>query len=108
MNEKLEEGLKSQPGRVFSRAPKSQPNGYKYTANIDTTINIYDAQGKLEKNFTVSTPYKFNHCDFGRGFWTSTGWWTPGWGMLNSILGFFMIGYDDDATDDFSLANHRF
>ena len=76
-------------------------NGYKYTANIYTTIPIYDANGNLAKNFTVSTPYKFNHCDFGRGFWTSSGWWTPGLGALNSVIGLFMIGYDDDATDDF-------
>ena len=78
-------------------------NGYKYSANIDTKITIRDANGNLFKDFTVSTPYKFNHCDFGRGFWSSSGWWTPGLGALNSVLGFFMIRYDKDATDDFYI-----
>jgi hypothetical protein len=82
-------------------------NGYVYGAQTSTEIEIRrpDASEVLASQ-TLETDWNFRHCDFGRGAWTSSGWYTPGYGGLNLIIGFFMIRYDDDATAPLLLAVH--
>ena len=75
-------------------------NGFKYSALVSTTVTVEGANGRRSEK-SVSADYDIRHCDFERGAWTSSGWWTPGWGGLNVIIGFFMIKYDVDATEEF-------
>ena len=79
-------------------------NGYVYTADVTTKITLYGMAGNVIESFDINTPYKIRHCDFGRGFWSGTGWWFPGFGATNLITGLFMIQYDDGATAPFLAA----
>jgi len=76
-------------------------NGFAYEADITTKINIINVKTNETRSFDIKTVYNFRHCDFGRGFWASSGWFLPGLGATSLIAGFFMIQYDDDATDEF-------
>lgn len=77
-------------------------NGYVYYANIETGITIYDPRSKqvIEED-SLNTRYSMRHCDFERGFWASTGWWTPGYGATSLLSSFFMTRYDTDASKPF-------
>ena len=44
------------------------------------------------------------HCNFKRGALASSGWYTPGWGGLNALIGFFMVRYDEASTPPFEKA----
>ena len=74
--------------------------GFKYSAKIHTTVEIFDRDGKKVDGIMLEPQYKFAHMDFERGFWTYTGWWIfYGAGALVSAP--FMPRYDPDATPDF-------
>ncbi|MCJ7618427.1 MAG: hypothetical protein MUO43_18025 [Desulfobacterales bacterium] len=73
--------------------------GYKYSAKIHTTVEIFDRESKKVDGIMLDPQYKFAHMDFERGFWTYTGWWVCGAGALVSAP--FMVRYDPDATPDF-------
>jgi hypothetical protein len=81
-------------------------NGYVYKADIVTTLTVTPASG-APLTRTLETTYDMRHCDFGRGFWSSSGWYMPGWGATSLIAGMFMIRYDTDATPEFSQAVHE-
>lgn len=80
-------------------------NGYVYKADIVTKLTVTPASG-APRTRTLETTYDMRHCDFGRGFWSSSGWYMPGWGATSLLAGFFMISYDTDATPEFSQAVH--
>ncbi len=84
-------------------------NGYAYGGARTTTEIQLHRPGVAEAvgARTVETDWDFRHCDFGRGAWTSSGWYTPGYGGLNLVIGFFMIQYDTDATEPLMAAVHR-
>jgi hypothetical protein len=85
---------------VFSHAW----NGYVYKANLVTRIDVTDSATGKSTTRTLTTNYDLRHCDFGRGFWSSSGWWMPGWGATSLLSGFFMVTYDNDATPLFETA----
>jgi hypothetical protein len=78
-------------------------NGYVYKANVSTELALRSV-GSSEPfaRQTVDTRWNLRHCDFERGAWNSSGWYTPFYGGLNLFIGFFMIPYDEDATPDFT------
>ena len=49
----------------------------------------------------LHTEYDMRHCDMERGSAASSGWWMPGWGASNLLVGAFMVPYDQDATPEF-------
>jgi hypothetical protein len=49
----------------------------------------------------IDTRYEMRHCNFKRGALTSSGWYTPGWGGLNAVIGYFMVRYDKASTPEF-------
>ena len=77
-------------------------HGYVYYANIETGITVYDPGSRqvIEED-SLNTRYSMRHCDFGRGFWASSGWWMPGYGATSLLAGIFMIRYDTDAAIPF-------
>ena len=77
-------------------------NGYVYKANIVTDLSVTLAGSAEVHRRTLKTRYDMRHCDFGRGFWSSSGWFLPGWGATSLIAGVFMISYDTDATPKFN------
>jgi hypothetical protein len=76
-------------------------NGFVYKANVVTDVSVRTPGGAPPLTRTLQAQYDLRHCDFGRGAWTSSGWYMPGWGATNLVVGAFMIPYDDDATPDF-------
>jgi hypothetical protein len=83
-------------------------NGFVYGADVDTDIEIRTLG--IDRAFasqTVQTHWNLRHCDFERGAWTSSGWYTPFYGGINLIIGFFMIRYDQDATPAFVTEVHK-
>ena len=76
-------------------------NGFVYRADLVTELALSQPGTAPGAAFPVATDYDMRHCDFGRGFWTSSGWYTPGYGALNALIGFWMVRYDDDATPEF-------
>jgi hypothetical protein len=77
-------------------------NGYVYKANVTTELELRrPGSEEAVATQTVDTHWDLRHCDFERGAWNSSGWYTPGYGGLNLILGFFMMRYDPDATPEF-------
>jgi len=76
-------------------------NGFVYHADIVTGIEVSLPESQAHSTQDVRTTYDMRHCDFARGALTSSAWYTPGWGGLNLIFGFFMIKYDTDATPEF-------
>ena len=77
-------------------------NGYVYHADVETEIEVIDPEtfNSIEKK-TIKMDYSMRHTDPGRGFWASSGWWTPGWGVTSLIAAPFLVKYDDAATDEF-------
>src|SRR5262249_24073062 len=75
-------------------------NGYVYSADLVTEVNV-SANGHPVTTNDIATHYDMRHCSFARGAITSSGWYTPGWGGLNAIIGFFMVPYSNAATPAF-------
>lgn len=83
-------------------------NGFVYGADVTTQIEIRTpGVEQAVATQTLQTNWNLRHCDFERGAWTSSGWYTPFYGGLNLIIGFFMIPYDEDATPDFLAEVNR-
>jgi len=76
-------------------------NGFVYRADLVTEIALSRPGAAPATASPIATDYDMRHCDFGRGFWTSSGWYTPGYGALNALIGLWMVRYDDDATPEF-------
>lgn len=76
-------------------------NGYVYSADLVTEVEVSTPGSPEVARSNITTTYNMRHCDFERGAWTSSGWYTPGWGGLNLIIGFFMVNYDEDSTPAF-------
>lgn len=76
-------------------------NGFVYSADVTTGLEVSRPGAPEGARSEIHTKYDLRHCDFARGAITSSGWYTPGWGCLNLIIGFFMVPYDQDATPDF-------
>ena len=77
-------------------------NGYVYHGNVATALEVFDVSTrKALANETIATDYSLRHADPGRTFWAEMGWWTPGYGAVSAISGFYMISYDTDATEPF-------
>ena len=76
-------------------------NGFVYTAAVSTQMDVAlnGKGGKVSRQ--IDTVYDIRHCDFGRGAAASSGWYLPGWGATNIVVGLFMVGYDTDATPEF-------
>ncbi len=72
-------------------------NGFLYEASVETEIELLGAGGGVTRR-TLQTDYQMRFCDTDRGILTSSGWYSPGWGALNIVFGFFNVGYDEDAT----------
>lgn len=81
-------------------------NGFVYKADIVTNLTVTLAATGETRTRTLKTRYDMRHCDFGRGFWASSGWFLPGLGGTSLLAGFFMMSYDTDATPRFSTAVH--
>lgn len=81
-------------------------NGFVYSADVTTGLEVSRPGSTDGTRKAIHTKYDLRHCDFTRGAWTSSGWYTPGWGGLNLIIGFFMVPYDTDATPDFLKEVH--
>lgn len=81
--------------------------GFAYEADVTTEIAVRrpgDAAPLASR--MVATDWHFRFCDRDRGVLSSSGWYTPGYGGLNLIYGFFMIQYDPDATNPLLRAIH--
>jgi hypothetical protein len=90
--------------------------GYQYHCNIDTTVTLVPISDRLKARLAASgksaepatkdipTNFDFKHCDFGRGFWSGTGWWFPGFGLHNIVTGMFFTDYEKQATTPFHTA----
>lgn len=75
-------------------------NGYVYEADVITEVSVaLPKQAAIKK--TIETDYSLRHCCFARGAAASSGWYLPGYGGTNLIVGFFMLRYDDRATPEF-------
>lgn len=75
-------------------------NGFVYSADVTTDLEVVVADGAPVRREVV-TKYDLRHCDFGRGAAASSGWYLPGWGGTNILVGLFMMSYDEDATPEF-------
>ena len=69
-------------------------NGYVYSCEITTDVKIESSRGEVLEQGSIVTDYSLRHCDFGRGFWASSGWWMPGYGASSAIAGLFMLPFD--------------
>ena len=89
--------------------------GYKYSANVITDVNIVpcDKSSEMmqkcgvtpqEQSESIACDFTFRHCDFGRGFWSGSGWWMPGFGLHNIFVGMFYTDYEPKATEPFHTA----
>ncbi|HVN87359.1 MAG TPA: hypothetical protein VMW17_21195 [Candidatus Binatia bacterium] len=79
-------------------------NGFVYRAEVKTDIELSKPGAVDPQTREITTSYDLRHCSFMRGCLVSSGWYTPGYGGLNLIIGFFMVGYDARATPDFQQA----
>jgi len=77
-------------------------NGFVYRADLVTEVEVREPSRQPAQVSSIETSYNLRHCDFERGAWTSSGWYTPGYGGLNLLIGFFMVPYDEDSTSEFS------
>lgn len=75
-------------------------NGYVYEADVVTEVAV-ELPHQTPINKQIQTRYSLRHCCFARGAATSSGWYLPGYGGTNLIVGFFMLRYDDHATPEF-------
>jgi len=89
--------------------------GYDYHINIETSVRVSASphaeaflSGRglrtIELSRTIETDFDLRHCDYGRGFWSGSGWWMPGWGLHNIIVGIFYTEYEPKATKPFHYA----
>lgn len=76
-------------------------NGFHYSADIDTAVVVTTPAGDELGRAQIPSSYALRHTSFTRGAVTSSGWYTPFSGGINLIIGFFMINYDEKATDPF-------
>ena len=76
-------------------------NGFVYKADVSTEVEVALNGNANKTAHTIDTSYDLRHCDFGRGAAASSGWYLPGWGGTNLIVGLFMISYDTDVTPEF-------
>jgi len=77
-------------------------NGYVYYADVDADIQVHDPDTRVVADRSqLRIKYSLRHCDFGRGFWASTGWWMPGYSATALLSGLFFVAYDKDATGEF-------
>ena len=76
-------------------------NGFHYSAEIDTAVVVALPDGTQLGETRIPARYDLRHTSFTRGAVTSSGWYTPFWGGINLIIGFFMLNYDQKATDPF-------
>jgi len=77
-------------------------NGFVYKADVKTEVAIRTPGAEQPfASDTIATRWNLRHCDFERGVWTSSGWYTPFYGALSIFIGFFMVPYDEDATPYF-------
>ncbi len=60
-----------------------------------------DDKGTPPASGEINTQFEMRHCSFSRGFWSGTGWWFPGYGATNIIVGAVYTGYDKKATGPF-------
>ena len=75
-------------------------NGYVYSADLATEVEVRE-DGRPATTRAIDTRYRMRHCTLKRGALASSGWYTPGWGGLNAVIGFFMIRYDAGSTGPF-------
>ena len=78
-------------------------NGFLYEATLTTQVSVARpaSADNPAQTRAIETKYDMRFCDFDRGAATSSGWYTPGWGGLNLLIGGFMVPYDSDATPAF-------
>jgi hypothetical protein len=72
--------------------------GYKYSAAIETQVNITNLKDHTTKQIAIPTNYIFRHADMGRT-WTEISWIEVS--IIAFIGGIVFMGYDDDVTDEF-------
>lgn len=77
-------------------------NGFIYHNEITTQLKFHSPRDGSElRRREIVTNYELHHCDFGRGFWASSGWFTPGYGIFTVLPATYMLTYDSDATAAF-------
>jgi hypothetical protein len=76
-------------------------NGFLYEADVTTDVEVRLPNGGEVVRRSIETKYDLRFCDFDRGAATSSGWYTPGYGGINLLIGFAMMNYDEDATPEF-------
>ncbi len=87
-------------------------HGFEYEASVNTVVDItptVDAQSMASDagidvpvlSRSIKTDFEMRHCDFERGFWSSSSWWVPGYGVHNIVTGLIFIQYETDATKPF-------
>ena len=72
--------------------------GYKYTADIDTRVNITNLKDNTSRQIAVPTRYVFRQADMGRT-WTEVSWFEVG--IIALVGGTVFTGYDNDVTPEF-------
>ena len=92
--------------------------GYRYHVNAVTDMDIVPLERARETmlkcgvtpqqhNESLTCDFDLRHCDFARGFWSGSGWWMPGFGLHNIIVGIFFTEYEPKATQPFHQAADR-
>lgn len=76
-------------------------NGLAYEADVRTRLSVRHASSEGYDKRLLETKYDLRHATFLRGALISSGWYTPFYGGLNLIMGFFMLPYDNKATTPF-------
>ncbi len=75
-------------------------NGFVYSADLTTDVELRDGSAAPATS-SLPAHYRVRYCDADRGIATSSGWYTPGWGGLNAVIGVFMVPWDPDGTPAF-------
>lgn len=73
--------------------------GYKYSADIETSIALTRLTDKQSKELAIPTRYVFRHAAMNRT-WTEVGWLEVG--IIPLIGGFVFMGYDENVTYEFT------
>ncbi|MBT3191834.1 MAG: hypothetical protein HN341_04700, partial [Verrucomicrobia bacterium] len=69
---------------------------------LETESTIMSPEGDVLSRTSISAPYDIRYTSFLRGAVASTGWYTPGYGILTTIPGaIFASTYDQKATSEF-------
>jgi hypothetical protein len=75
--------------------------GYRYHIDIETESTIMSPDGNVLSRTSILAPYDIRYTSFQRGASASTGWYTPGYGILTAIPGaIFASTYDPRATSE--------